>query len=506
MKKRILFGLLFLAFAVMLSLGICAKEYNPSSGEELNSALVEIASQEKDAVINLSGDYTSHDADFSISTTNQITFNLNGDCVLDYRIVIKGESRVVFNLNGHSLINKTSKGGDSGCLILMDDDVILEIYNGTLSISDVAVCFRDGTLKMENVDVIAKEEAIWCSQGQCDGSGRAYYINNCTFNAGDSGINIYCATPDSYVTDCEITKGSLRFDAWHKHGAEKVSTARFENITSAGDLENYTSSNGYVFENCSFNTIKVGGDGGGAGYFYIYDVSYNQISYIREKGYLYEYKSATCESAGSLTIYDASTQSSAIDEEYSISNPMLGHVIDKENAQDLIYTSYYENGIYVSTCQRCGATDAQESIGSALPLFVCRGYSVAEDDVEGGITLGYRIDNEAIGEYERVTGKDIVHGLFAVTRQALADGDVLGEKQEPLKGAFVAELPKGRFSILNLRINGITTDVQKSTELAIGMYVITSNGETKTVDYLQYTAPKEGEGYHFISYNDLINN
>ena len=179
MKKRILFGIMLLTLSVAFALCVNAKEYSPTTGDELNSVLAEIANQDEAAVIDLFGDYTSHKSDYTISGASRVTFNFTGDCELAYRIVITGTSEVVFNLNGYNLLNKSSRGGSSGCLILLDDDARLEIYNGSVNINDVGICFQDGTLKMEDVNFTANEEVVWCNQGSCDGSGRAYYINDC---------------------------------------------------------------------------------------------------------------------------------------------------------------------------------------------------------------------------------------------------------------------------------------------------------------------------------------
>ena len=137
------------------------------------------------------------------------------------------------------------------------------------------------------------------------------------------------------------------------------------------------------------------------------------------------------------------------------------------------------------------------------PLFVCLGYSAPEDG-RGGIAIGFTVNNEAIAEYEEITGKTLKYGVFAVLQSRLGNNDVFADDGTAAKGVISAEITNYQFVAFELKIVGFT-DEQKDTKLAMGAYVAVTDGETTEYSYMQGGEPNENEKYCFVSYNDVVN-
>ncbi|MBQ7226678.1 MAG: leucine-rich repeat protein [Clostridia bacterium] len=176
----------------------------------------------------------------------------------------------------------------------------------------------------------------------------------------------------------------------------------------------------------------------------------------------------------------------------------LGHQKDGAQIIGIAYTSFDKDGIKTYFCQRC-EENVQES---ALPLFTCLGYSAPENG-NGGIAIGFTVNNEAIAEYEEVTGKTLKYGVFAVLQSRLGDNDVFAEDGTVAEGAINADITSYEFALFELKIVGFT-DEYKDIKLAMGAYVAVTDGETTKHSYLQSGTPNENEKYCFVSFNDII--
>ena len=507
MKRRMLLLIAMVIFvACMLAFSVSAKEYNPTTGAELNNAISEAITLSEDSVINLNGSYTDYrqDAGYTaINSSNKITFELKGDSEIACRFVINGAGMAVFNLNQYTLSNKTGRGGTNGCFFFVDDDGALEIYNGMVKISDVAITFQDGRIKLNNVNIDANEEVIWCQQGACDGSGRLYEIENCTLS-GNDGLNAYCMLDSSYIKNITIIKGRITFDSWHNHGAKECS-AVVENIkASNSEICFWTSANTYTVKNSEFKKATVGGDNGGAGAYYFYDVKCTERGYTERNATLYDYKTPTCTEAGLLMVYSTSNQTGEEDASYKESNPALGHSFDKDNITGVSYNSYLENGFYTSKCLRCLEGTAAEEVETANPLFKFLGYSTPEDG-SYGIVVSYMVDCKAIAEYEALTGKKLSYGIVAGAKQNLGDNNPLDKDGNAVtldKGAVIkAEVGK-EYSAYDFKLTGLGEN-QLDLELVMATYVVIDDGENVSVVYLQGTQLASGLGA--ISYNGIPN-
>lgn len=161
------------------------------------------------------------------------------------------------------------------------------------------------------------------------------------------------------------------------------------------------------------------------------------------------------------------------------------------------FTSYTEESSVKGVCTRCGIEEIKETVA---PLFTCLGFSAPDDSV-GGISIGFRVDHDAISAYERITKSKVSYGLFVGVYEKLGNEDVINlETGEIAEDAVVADLSEGGFVLLKLKIAGFTTDEQKASMFAVGTYVI--NGDN--ISYVQANNPTAGEKYYYTSYKNIV--
>ena len=163
------------------------------------------------------------------------------------------------------------------------------------------------------------------------------------------------------------------------------------------------------------------------------------------------------------------------------------------------FTSYEEKSFVKSTCTRCNQGTVLKEIA---PLFTCLGYS-ASIVGESGIVIGFTANNDAIKDYEEITGKSVKYGVFAVLQSNLKDKDVFGDDGTVTEGVINTEITSYDFAAFGLKIVGFADD-QKDIKLAMGAYAVASDGEATEYTYLQSGTPDENEKYCFVSYNDII--
>ncbi|MBQ8145323.1 MAG: leucine-rich repeat protein [Clostridia bacterium] len=164
------------------------------------------------------------------------------------------------------------------------------------------------------------------------------------------------------------------------------------------------------------------------------------------------------------------------------------------------YESFLENGIKSTRCKEC---NAQAITSTALPLFTCQGYSAAESG-KGGISLGFKTNNDAIEDYVATTGKALKYGVFAVSQSKLGSNDIFDSQGNAATGVISAEITRTDISIFDIKIVGFEIDLQKSAGLALGAYVEISDGEAIEYSYMQNSEPSENSKYCFESFNDIL--
>ena len=163
----------------------------------------------------------------------------------------------------------------------------------------------------------------------------------------------------------------------------------------------------------------------------------------------------------------------------------------------LTYESYDKEGTKTVTCTNEGCS---HSVTEDVPaLFICLGYS-AQSYGNGGILVGFGVNNKAISEYVDITGDEFKFGMFAGRDVKLGENDAVNVSGESLAGIASVDYTERDFDIVEFKVVGFATDEYKDANLALGIYVI--DGET--VSYVQASKPNEGEKYSYVSYNCLV--
>ena len=166
----------------------------------------------------------------------------------------------------------------------------------------------------------------------------------------------------------------------------------------------------------------------------------------------------------------------------------------------IVYTDYLTAGIKLEGCINDGCD--KNSKTEVPALFRSLGYSAAEYG-DGGMTIGFFVDSEAIEEYEKVTGNVVSYGVFAVTEDKIGNNDIFDESGKARAGVISADLTYSGFAIFNLKMVGFTAE-QKDIDIAMGAFVGTTlNGSTEYA-YMQIAKPTDGEKYFFASFNDVL--
>ncbi len=186
--------------------------------------------------------------------------------------------------------------------------------------------------------------------------------------------------------------------------------------------------------------------------------------------------------------------------EVEISNSNNGeHDLENAIVANIVYGDFTSIGTKVLKCPRCSAEDITG--GEAPALFTCLGYSAAEyGDM---MSVNYRVNEEAISEYEEATGEKISYGVFAVTKKNIEKNDIFDAEGNALSGVIAADITGAGFNLFSLKITGFT-EAQKELPFAMGAFVGTEKDGATEYSYLQIAAPAEGEKYYFATYNEVV--
>ncbi len=163
------------------------------------------------------------------------------------------------------------------------------------------------------------------------------------------------------------------------------------------------------------------------------------------------------------------------------------------------FTDYFSAFNKGKVCTHCLDVDKTAESGAMFEYF---GYSVPQNGAEG-IAVKYTVNTKAIENYNEMTGKTLTYGLYAVTKKAVGESDIINADGTVVAGALVAEVPS-KYVIMELKMAGFQTSEQKEALFAFGAYVKVTDDTTVTYDYLEKGTPAEGEKYCFVSYNDII--
>ena len=170
---------------------------------------------------------------------------------------------------------------------------------------------------------------------------------------------------------------------------------------------------------------------------------------------------------------------------------------EKAELISFVYTNYSKNGIKVVKCALCEQNGELE----AMPLFDCVGYSTY--DISNGLTLGFKVNKEAMELFTSSTGKTVKFGVFAVSEIKLGDNDIFDENGNVADGVINADLTGYQFASFDVKVVGFS-DNDKDKGLALGAYVKVTDGESTEYSYMQAYEPTENQKYSFMSFNEVI--
>ena len=208
-----------------------------------------------------------------------------------------------------------------------------------------------------------------------------------------------------------------------------------------------------------------------------------------------EYSDATCTEDGGVKTYCLACGEIASIEKTA---DALGHDYDITNPNSIVYSDITSNGTYIAECARC-FEDIEEVVENTY-LFICLGYSASKTG--DGISLGFKVNGKAIEKYTSVMNISMKFGVFAVSQGKLGENNIFDENGNTADGVISAEIKRTDFSGFDIKVVGFESEEQKSAMLALGAYVMLSNGE---ISYIQAEIANEKESYHFISYNGIVN-
>ena len=242
------------------------------------------------------------------------------------------------------------------------------------------------------------------------------------------------------------------------------------------------------------DTITVAENNNG-GYWKLTHISFENYLLLsdeeKQAGKYLVYETPECFALGHLTeaINDCVGQCTICNE------TVVNHSKDAELTVNAVYADYAQEGKKVTTCTNAGCTYYAEEELEAL--IRCDGFSTEEEGT--GIVVGYHVNETAIKTYTELTGKTVKYGLYAATKTALKDNEIIGEDGKPTEGAVKAEVNEG-FIALELKICGIT---DTTALFAMGAYLEISDGVTTEYKYIEDGEPAEGEKYCFVSYDSV---
>ena len=229
-------------------------------------------------------------------------------------------------------------------------------------------------------------------------------------------------------------------------------------------------------------------------------MSYTEYQSLTDKSGVYVvYNYSRCESFNNGVHEETTVKNDCVDI-CNICGAYIVNHIDGNTSVTIKYSNYTSSGERVTVCQHEGCT---YNVTEATPaLFTCLGFS-AQENGNGGIALGYTLNNEAITEYTSVTGKSLRYGVFVVSKDKLGDNNIFSDDGKATEGVVNAELTNNSFVLFSLKIVGFSS-VNKDMKLAMGAYVAVTDGEATEYSYLQPGAPDRNEKYSFVSYNDIV--
>lgn len=543
MKRKILTIALFAITLICLfaiGVGAAEKTLDTNSLEEIKATINE-SSVGDEITVNLTGDMIIPSTSAAIVLDKDITVTINfnnhiivysgngGGAGAAYGMAVKSSGARLI-LNGNTDVDylnyteptdeeiKVSNGqivnpNPEGTVYpdYVGNGPLVVVFNGTVELNDIYVrnfntgewtiffCPNMSGINMSN-NIKATNSIVRAPKSRYAALGTRNFGQNLTESLveidgcviyGTSDTEWLSMSADSYIRNSRMTLNSVKIDSYLRDNhAREGHEAVLENVIFEHNKISSNTGATYVkMIDCQFPNgmeLYVTGDSQGKTVFTIIETSTCETAGRKA--------SITCWKGGGKTItsFDGFTD---VDEEYTALNPALGH-----DNQSL---AIYENGFTSEGYKRVGCTRCDDYVAGKLsPLFKNLGYSVDEEG-NGGMTISFRANSEAILEYEAITGSTVNYGVFATTKASVGNNDAFDENGAPRTGVFAADVTKSGFNIFSLKMFNFT-DEQKKIEIAMGAFVGTTKSSVTEYAYMQIAKPTDGEKYFFASFNDVL--
>lgn len=183
-----------------------------------------------------------------------------------------------------------------------------------------------------------------------------------------------------------------------------------------------------------------------------------------------------------------------------LDNDEITLVFVDENGNEIEKSFYAQINVMCDCGRGCGVTAVVETIS---PIFTTLGYSTPMYGNSGALVIGFMFNSESVVRYTELSGETLSFGVFAVLKNTIGTEEAVNADGSSPNGVINANLTEYDLASFDLKIVGFTTPEHKALEIAMGVYVITSDENGAEVSYLQAGTPKENDKYCFVTYNSV---
>ena len=267
-------------------------------------------------------------------------------------------------------------------------------------------------------------------------------------------------------------------------------------------VEYYTLSATTTLYNCKYTTYA------GLPHAYSYDVitestcvTQGEAGYVTDCPCGQDYRTKTYKTYSTLNPDINGVQNQPIGTDVTVL-PLSSEHTCGEIIKDVIYKNgMTQAGTSVYKCLYCDEGLVEESEPTFAPLFTCLGYSVSKIG-NGGIAIGYTVNDQAITAYTSATGSVLTYGVFAVAEEKLDGNDIFTSEGNVASGAICVEISQHGMAAFEIHITGFIGGYE-DTRLAMGAYVAVTKDDKTEYSYMQFGEPESNRKYCFVAYSDL---
>ena len=433
---------------------------------------------------------------------------LNGSTEVDYKNYDEPTDQQITVSNG-KIVNPNEEGtvypdytGNGPCVVVFSGTIELNnMYVRNHNLGEWTIFFYPNignnvelanNIKAKN-SIVRAPESRYAALGTRNGGGNLIEslveIEDCVIY-GTSQDEWLSMSANSYIRNTRIALNSFKIDSYMKGGqARDGEEAILQNVIF--EHKKLSSCTGAIYVkmiDCQFPNgemeLYVTGDSQGKTRFTIIETA--NCEKAGRQAYI------ECWKGGGKTLKSFEDFPN-IDTAYTEQNPAFGH-----NIQSL---AIYENGYLSKGYKRIGCTRCDDCItGELNPIFTALGYAVKENGGDG-MLINYAVNNAAISEYEEITGKELTFGFFAVLESKLGENKKIYENGSFANGVCNVDYSNKAFDIIEFKITGFKTEEQKSSKIAMGVYVFI---EGEDASYLQGNQNIKDNAYNFVTYKSLV--